>query len=126
MIPSIGGCVMRLDKSALSSHRGRGERGTSPAPLILSASRATRAGASQIEARATRVACRAVPAPRAALPQYRGPAIGPQVICSTYKPHLLRPLAMLPLSLKSIDPVERLGTYLSSLRMVENARWPLI
>jgi Family of unknown function (DUF5681) len=69
---------------------------------------------------------RGVPNPRRRVPDLLARPLSPQALSALLdrKPHLLRPLAaqLLPPPLASIDPAERLGIDLSSLRTVEDFR----
>jgi hypothetical protein len=89
--------------------------------------RATREDASAREAPATRAAGHAASEiPGVACPTLVARPLSAQALSKLLdrKPHLLRPLAMqlLPPPLTAIDPAERLGIDLSSLRTVEDFR----
>lgn len=69
---------------------------------------------------------RGIPNPKRRVPDLVARPLSPQAVSNLLdrKPHLLRPLAaqVLPLPLAAIDPAERLGIDLSSLRTVEDFR----
>lgn len=69
---------------------------------------------------------RGIPNPKRRVPDLIARPIGAEALSGLLdrKPHLLRPLAaqLLPPSLASLDPAERLGIDLSSLRTVEDFR----
>jgi hypothetical protein len=69
---------------------------------------------------------RGIPNPKRHVPDLAARPLSPQALSDLLdrKPHLLRPLAaqVLPPPLTAIDPAERLGIDLSSLRAVEDFR----